>query len=436
MSLWYLLTVVLLSSSVILFYEKQVKYQNGIMELKLLHYKNLSPCKLGQRCNREQKKISVVKCDLLTNTVTGGFSCLIVPLNPPKRHMVNQHIFFLKLLYCKLIMGMYDEVKVLDQVITCAQGHHLHNFQTKTLDNAMEIYYVMESRLYRFSGRMFAQDKQGGTFSAKDLLWVEVQGPAIKEELTESINVYTSCFKCLPVSYRKNARMTGSWTDLIERQYPWNEFQLFLEKGILQKVEPKKQESLQEIEENLRSQGDVIISQRESVSKTFDEVWVGDSLLKCAQGHSLNYFHSQPVEKRNSEDDFRHDEFIIQENQCYSKLSGKHQKTETVKKNDTLEIISKQECSITEVTANFNIYAVCEQCQPVFIESTFGAERLDERYPWVEYSVAVNAGKVLNIQPVQLEKREDIKQRFETAGITVVPDNDRVVKKLLAERKS
>src|SRR5687768_12754022 len=108
-------------------------------------------------------------------------------------------------------MGLNDTIIFLADQLKCAQGHQLHEFQTKHLQNDLSTYYVIGGQLYRHEDR--ARPRSVATplpayyREGRDRMLLTEQRacPVSAGELV----VYTACSQCDPVLVEENDGFFG-----------------------------------------------------------------------------------------------------------------------------------------------------------------------------------------------------------------------------------
>jgi len=91
-----------------------------------------------------------------------------------------------------------------------------------------------------------------------------------------------------------------------------------------------------------------------------------------------------------------------------------------------------------KLPTDIEVYTYCTQCDPVFFETTSSWRGdIDHRSPSCHWIMCINdAGFVNSIAIIKEETREAIKEDLKKSGVSVLPDDDRVVKKSLAQFRS
>jgi hypothetical protein len=157
---------------------------------------------------------------------------------------------------------------------------------------------------------------------------------------------------------------------------------------------------------------------------------VGPSRLVCAAGHPLTTFQTK---------DFREpsmDSYALRGTVLF--LGERNEEGNTwVDAGD--ELISRREerfRRVTDVGGPIAIYTHCEVCAPVVFErDSLSWDHLDERRPWVEYELLFARGELIDLKPLRVESRADVRLDLEKSGVGVLPDDDRLVRRHLALRE-
>ena len=105
-------------------------------------------------------------------------------------------------------MGMYDDVVLLDEPLTCPAGHSIGDLQTKSFaDPSLSTYLVHRSRIFRAATRFRRSDDE-----SQRSVWRLSEDEAVHEkhyrlesvELPVELEVYAQCEECEPVLVRTN----------------------------------------------------------------------------------------------------------------------------------------------------------------------------------------------------------------------------------------
>lgn len=144
-------------------------------------------------------------------------------------------------------MGMFDSIDVIldkDGVspFRCAAGHNVFEFQTKDLNDLMDSYKIIGSRLYGPTA------KEGAWQSVFEMVGADliermnrVYPPS---KFTGQLTVYTSCPECDPVVYENPG---ASWNGGVAERSVWCEYLATFKDGLLIEVAPEKLETRDEI---------------------------------------------------------------------------------------------------------------------------------------------------------------------------------------------
>lgn len=151
-------------------------------------------------------------------------------------------------------MGMFDTVKFteMEEAPMCFSGHVLKDFQTKDLDQGMDVYYIRGRKLYLLDkdfdkprNLKYSDPDPASVFSDRSELFIVETRIAKPSRFSGTMNVYTSCNECDPVCWESQG--SSVWGDRINEAFPWNEFELRFEDGIFIYMEPIKVESRDDV---------------------------------------------------------------------------------------------------------------------------------------------------------------------------------------------
>ena len=99
---------------------------------------------------------------------------------------------------------------------------------------------------------------------------------------------------------------------------------------------------------------------------------------------------------------------------------------------DSLIITRRQEGRSVDLTQNVVVYTHCHKCLPVVVEQDSAWSRVTGRYPFNEWELKLEKGKLVDVEHVRVESREDVRKTLIKNGVDgVLDDNDRVAKKYL-----
>ena len=156
----------------------------------------------------------------------------------------------------------------------------------------------------------------------------------------------------------------------------------------------------------------------------FDTFHVTGDKLKCAAGHS---FDGIDLQTKSLECNL--DCYILFDGRLYiQKRGNSYKETLTpVVEGELLVRMFRCEADPTIITDAVTVYGSCTECDPVCFESkhSFG-DNISHRYPWCEWNLVFVKGKLIEIEPVQLETREIIRKGDMDKYL---PDDDRVAKR-------
>jgi len=84
-----------------------------------------------------------------------------------------------------------------------------------------------------------------------------------------------------------------------------------------------------------------------------------------------------------------------------------------------------------------SIYTHCDQCDPVVTENEAASWSggVSETQPWCEFLLTVEGNKIKEICPYRVESREDVKKKLKETGTVVLPDDDRVAKRVIRDHR-
>jgi hypothetical protein len=86
-------------------------------------------------------------------------------------------------------------------------------------------------------------------------------------------------------------------------------------------------------------------------------------------------------------------------------------------------------------TGGARVYGYCEQCLPVLYLSGNESPSWDlvrDRRPFCEWTVVFAGGALVDVAPVRVESRDDVKRDLERHGVDVLADDDRLAKRWFA----
>jgi len=137
-------------------------------------------------------------------------------------------------------MGMFDNVVMLDEPLTCAAGHPLGGLQTKSFpDPSMSTYLIRDDQVVRTAGRAWGDDRDEDERSA----WRITGDEAVHETHYRlepvlppgEVSVYTHCSQCEPVLVRTDRATL--WGDVVQENQVFVEFTLQFPDGEPMQVE-------------------------------------------------------------------------------------------------------------------------------------------------------------------------------------------------------
>lgn len=88
------------------------------------------------------------------------------------------------------------------------------------------------------------------------------------------------------------------------------------------------------------------------------------------------------------------------------------------------------------VSGEIAIYTNCDACDPIVYERAgmFGRSvDVDTTSPWCEWALNIQDGLLIDVKPVRLATREDTANEMRRGGIIVLPDDDRVALRAIAQ---
>jgi hypothetical protein len=130
-------------------------------------------------------------------------------------------------------MGMFDNVVVLDEVLSCPHGHRVDSFQTKSfLDPTMDVYLLEGPRVFRVARSILASDEVAENWRVRGSEAIFERRHAL-EPVTppDEIVFYTHCSACSPVLVRTDRAFMG---DLVHEHKLWVEFRATFRPGMRQ----------------------------------------------------------------------------------------------------------------------------------------------------------------------------------------------------------
>lgn len=130
--------------------------------------------------------------------------------------------------------------------------------------------------------------------------------------------------------------------------------------------------------------------------------------------------------------------YYVFRGQVYFQPKGERSSSNDVKKFEVVEnklvsrnIESYEKHSLSE--KNICAYAYCNECLPVISEpnSSIMWRSINETYPLCEWSFSFENGILVDVKPLKLQTRDDIRNELALRGVLALPDNDRIAKKHL-----
>lgn len=146
---------------------------------------------------------------------------------------------------------MFDDFSDLSGRLTCAAGHPIKDWQTKSFACEMTRYYL-------FDGRLFVRDAttEGRFRIAEDgTLRQAIERSAVPVLRTIEVEVHTFCETCRPVLHAAK----HSWNGGIDGRQVWCSYVLTFVRGALDGVTPGRLETREGIAREMRANGDTVI---------------------------------------------------------------------------------------------------------------------------------------------------------------------------------
>lgn len=146
-------------------------------------------------------------------------------------------------------MGMYDTLYILEKSsLKCACGHEINRFQTKDLDNMLNEYYLFKNkRLYCVEKDYSKLDRPNEYTLEKDNLIIIYKSKCNFVSFSGKINAYSECRQCKPICYRHK-----TWAhDYVDHMYPWIEYCLIFEKGIVKDIEVVRADTREQLKKSV-----------------------------------------------------------------------------------------------------------------------------------------------------------------------------------------
>ncbi len=150
-------------------------------------------------------------------------------------------------------MGLSDTLNFYQTTpVTCAAGHPVFKFQTKSFDCDMTDYFVAVDRLY--------QQTAIDTLTREELnqqTLVHWAGTtyAFRAGFTGDVEVYTFCDKCQPVVFVSG---NSPWGDMFRENSPWVEWTLTFDQGVVKAAKATKNQTREDIKKELVSAGEYV----------------------------------------------------------------------------------------------------------------------------------------------------------------------------------
>jgi hypothetical protein len=158
-------------------------------------------------------------------------------------------------------MGMFDTIRFHGDVAPrCPAGHRLADLQTKDLECTLEVYSVLEGRLYRPAkerSESVAIDDRGRLILTESRL-------AEPASISASLTAYGFCADCRPVLYLGEG---GLHRDSVQERRPWCEWRFVFRDGRLERCEAVRTESREVVAEALRREGLEVLGDDERLAR-------------------------------------------------------------------------------------------------------------------------------------------------------------------------
>jgi hypothetical protein len=158
-------------------------------------------------------------------------------------------------------MGMFDTIRFHgDAAPRCPAGHRLADLQTKDLDCTLDVYSVLEGRLYR-PGRERAESVVLDDRGRLILTETKIAEPTA---ISVSLTAYGSCPECLPVLYLGEG---GLHHDYVQERRLWCEWRFVFRDGRLERCETVRVESRAAVADALRREGLEVLADDERLAR-------------------------------------------------------------------------------------------------------------------------------------------------------------------------
>lgn len=169
---------------------------------------------------------------------------------------------------------------------------------------------------------------------------------------------------------------------------------------------------------------------------SFDEFhFVGEAakLVSCAADH----VQSGPLQTKDLDSTNRH--YYVFEGRAYmgpSMLDDAATSTITT----TYSVEGENLVSTTREVLQFAVsldgavtmYTTCDQCEPVFFEDHDSWQGdIGHKSPWCQWVAHFDYGKLVRVDRDRCETRDEVRAKLSATGVSVIPDDDRVVKREL-----
>jgi hypothetical protein len=165
---------------------------------------------------------------------------------------------------------------------------------------------------------------------------------------------------------------------------------------------------------------------------------VSADLFRCGEGHALR--DSDEMQTKDLRCDLDH-YYVVDRRLFVLRRGGEtsnHQRQQIVVTDGALRITTTEIAVADPYSGEVCLYASCTLCDPICFEygesevASWGG-RLNHSEPRTRWTATFEHGQLATVQPIGCETREDVRQKLLLReGLTVLPDDDRVVKKHIA----
>lgn len=177
----------------------------------------------------------------------------------------------------------------------------------------------------------------------------------------------------------------------------------------------------------------------------FDYVKVQDGLgAVCPAGHKLSGFQTKDLgsamDHYHVVRDAARDRIVLM---VHSMLSARNKVDTSFEVSEDaagkpvvkeITVLTLEFCE--DISGTVCFYTSCDACDPVCCESSRRiGDNIDKHQPWQEFELSVRSGIVEAIKATRCDTREELRRNLTAAGHIVLPDDDRVVRRVIEQHR-